>query len=87
VISPDENAPEDALLALTLDGDAASESVLGTDAYVQGDDSVVSVDAGRVYELIAAGEFAVHHVSIHVLEAGVAFHLIEFGTIDVPEEA
>lgn len=87
VIAPDDGAPTELALSLTLDGGAPSADALGTDARADGDECSVSVDAGRVYELISSDEFAVHHVRIGARQAGVAFHLIEFGTIDVPEEA
>jgi len=86
VVSLDASAGGPVPLTITRDGEPPPAHELGADATLDGDAARVSVDGGRVYELISTDAFGVHHLSIEAVKAGTALHLVEFGSIDVPEE-
>jgi peroxiredoxin len=73
-------------LKITLDGEPIPESLLGADVESQEGGSSVVVDRGRLYELISPGEFGIHNLDVRIRGRGVAFHLLSFGTVRVPEE-
>lgn len=86
VVSLDADSPG-AVLAVTLDGRAVDPELAGADMDVNEVESrsEVAVNRGRVYELISSPEFGVHNLDVRVRGRGTIFHLLSFGTRDVPE--
>lgn len=88
VLSPEpEHGEGQARLDVTLDGEAPAGSAAGVDLEDEDGRAVLSLERGRLYELISEAPFGLHHLDVRVRGRGVAFHLLHFGSSEVPEEA
>jgi Thioredoxin like C-terminal domain len=96
VLSVDADAADDAgddddaspALEVTLDGAAPDAEAAGEDLETDGEgQALLPLGAGRLYSLLSAAEFGVHNLALRVRGRGVAFHLLHFGSSEVPEEA
>jgi hypothetical protein len=73
--------------SLTLDGDAPDPDAAGADVAVSEAGATLTIDRGGVYELISAHDFGIHNLDVRIRGAGVAVHLLHFGTTSVPDLA
>lgn len=87
VLSPAEGEDGDgAIVSVTMDGRGVDPEVAGADVENRDDGtSEVAVTRGRVYELVAGADFAVHNLDLRVRGRGCTLHLLTFGTREVPE--
>lgn len=75
-------------LEVTLDGSAPHAGAAGADLETDGEGhAFLPLGPGRLYDLLSAAEFGVHNLALRVRGRGVAFHLLHFGSSEVPEEA
>ena len=75
-------------LEVTLDGSAPDAEAAGADLETDGEGhAFLPLGPGRLYDLLSAAEFGVHNLALRVRGRGVAFHLLHFGSSEVPEEA
>lgn len=74
-------------LEVTLDGDPPGAAAGGTDLEYEEGRAVLAPERGRLYDLIASTDFGLHNLNVDVRGRGAAFHLLHFGSSDVPEEA
>ncbi len=82
-LTPDGEAPR---FGVSLDGDPLPEAIAGADVEIEDGESFVTIERGRLYELISGAGFGIHNLDLRVSGPGVAFHLLSFGTTEVPEE-
>jgi thiol-disulfide isomerase/thioredoxin len=90
VVSLEEEAgdADDPALEVTLDGAAPDAEAAGEDLETDGEGhAFLPLGPGRLYDLLSAAEFGVHNLSLRVRGRGVSFHLLHFGSSEVPEEA
>jgi Thioredoxin like C-terminal domain len=86
VLSPGEGDDESVVVSVTMDGRGVDPDVAGADVEVRdGGVSEVAVARGRVYELVAGADFAMHNLDLRVRGRGCTLHLLTFGTREVPE--
>lgn len=74
-------------LDVTLDGEPPEASAAGADVEEAGGKATLPLERGRLYDLVSAAEFGVHNLQLRVHGRGTAFHLLHFGSSEVPEEA
>ncbi|HMB68796.1 MAG TPA: redoxin domain-containing protein [bacterium] len=87
VVSVEADGTESAL-EVTLDGAAPHAEAAGKDLETDGEGhAFLPLGPGRLYDLLSAAEFGVHNLSLRVRGHGVSFHLLHFGSSEVPEEA
>lgn len=84
---PGEGEPDPAV-EVTLDGEAPQPPAAGADLESDSEgNAILPLGRGRLYDLLSAAEFGVHNLALRVRGRGVAFHLLHFGSSEVPEEA
>jgi hypothetical protein len=82
----DDDAPP--AVEVTLDGAAPDGEAAGADLETDGDGHAsLPLGPGRLYDLLSAAEPGVHNLALRVRGRGVAFHLLHFGSSEVPGEA
>ena len=82
------DAPGDGIdVVVTLDGAPPAPEAAGADVEESTGDAVINVARGGVYELISSPDFGIHNLDLRFRGAGVAVHLLHFGTTSVPELA
>jgi hypothetical protein len=90
VVSPegrDVSASEDEpRFEVSLDGEPLTAANAGSDVEIRDGSTFVTIERGRLYELISSAEFGLHNLDIRVNGPGVTLHLISFGTNEIPEE-
>lgn len=91
-VEPDEEEGDEerstAALEVTLDGEAPGSDTAGADVETDGEGkAVLPLGRGRLYDVVSAAEFGIHNLALRVRGRGVAFHLLHFGSSEVPEEA
>lgn len=89
VLSMPDPEVEAVEIEVRLDGASPAGEIAGADLDrdAEGRSAVILCDRGGVYELIAAREFGIHHLELSVRGAGLAVHLLHFGTTVVPDVA
>jgi len=75
-----------ARLRVSLDGEPLDPENAGVDVEIAEGVSFVTIERGRVYELISDAEFGIHNLDLRLDSPGVVFHLLAFSTTEVPEE-
>jgi hypothetical protein len=85
VPEPDIGAVE---VSLLLDGAPPAPEIAGSDVdRSTGAEALLVADRGGVYELLSSPDFGLHNLQLGIRGAGLAVHLLHFGTTAVPDVA